>query len=122
MHFQSFSACVEHINLSALILKLNEQGLLTSEEEKGITDSTLKLTERITKLLQCVTKKENGWRKFLAALKAEASHNGHTTLLKKLPSVEGTHTHTHTHTHTLSNIEIELCLSIQRRYKIHEVS
>ena len=111
--FHFFLACVKYINLSALIPKLNEQGLLTSEEEKSINNSTLKLTERMETLIQCVAKKESGWKKFLTALKAETSHDGHKALLKTLPSIEGTHTHTDTHTH--SNIHTQ----IHTHYVLH---
>ena len=52
-------------------------------------DSTRKLTERIETLLKCVATRKDGGMKFLTALKAESSHNGHETLLKILPSIEG---------------------------------
>ena len=89
-----FSACVRHLNLSALVPKLNEQDLLTSKEEEEIMDSTRKLTERVETLLKCVATRKNGGIKFMTALKAETLHDGHATLLKMLPSIEGTHTHT----------------------------
>ena len=93
--------CVQHINLSALIPKLNAEELLTSEGEKDITDTTLEPREGIAKLVQCVGEKVDGWKKFLAALKAETSHDGHANLVKVLkPSIEGTFMQLHTHTHT----------------------
>ena len=51
---------------------------------------TRKLTERIETLLKCVATRKDGGKKFVTALKAETSHNGHATLLKILPSIEGT--------------------------------
>ena len=90
MHFLTILACVRYINLSTLVPKLNEQDLLTSKEEEEITDSTRKLTERMeTLLLKCVAMRKDGGIKFMTALKAETSHNGHATLLKMLPSIEG---------------------------------
>ena len=86
MHFCYLLACVRYINLSALVPKLNEQDLLTSKEEEEIMDSTRKLTERMGTLLKCVASRKDGGRKFLTALKAETSHDGHATLLKMLPS------------------------------------
>lgn len=88
--FLTFVACVRYINLSALVPKLNEQDLLTSREEEDIMDSTRKLTERIETLLKCVATRKDGGIKFITALKAETSHDGHATLLKILPSIEGT--------------------------------
>lgn len=85
-------AYVEYINPSTLIPKLNEQGLPPFEEGNCITNATLKPRERILNMLQCVTKMENGWKMFLAALKADTSHSGHATLLqllKVLPPIEG---------------------------------
>ena len=85
-------SCVQYINLTTLVPKLNEQRLLTLEEERDITNPILRVREGITRLLECVGKKKDGWRKFLKALEAESSHGGHTSLLadlKRLPSVEG---------------------------------
>lgn len=90
MHFLTISACVRYIDLSALVPKLNERDLLTSKEEEEITNSTRKMTERMeTLLLKCVATRKDGGIKFMTALKAETSHDGHAILLKMLPSIEG---------------------------------
>ena len=86
-----FSACFRHIELPVLIPKLNEQDLLTAEEEKKIINLTCNKKEQIAILLKCVGGTEDGGIKFLTALKAETSHDGHTNLLRVLPSIEGTH-------------------------------
>ena len=86
-------ACIQYINLTALIPKLNEQELLTFEEEKDITNSSLRVREGIVRLLECIRKKDSGCKKFLAALKAETSHKGHATLfdeLNRMSFAEGT--------------------------------
>ena len=85
-------ACVQYINLTALIPKLNKQELLTFEDEEDITNDRLKVREKITRLLECIRKKKDGWNRFLTALESETTHKGHATLLaelKRLPSIEG---------------------------------
>ena len=93
MYISDVDACVKYLHLSTLIPKLNEHGVLSSEEERNVASAALKPRERTVNMLWFVVKKMNGWKMFLSALKSETSHSGHAALLevlKVLPPVEGT--------------------------------
>lgn len=79
--------CVQYINLTALIPKLNQQNLLLFEEEKDVTNPTLRQYDSVTRLLQCIGRKKDGRKKLITALEGETSHKGHVTLLAELKRV-----------------------------------
>lgn len=74
---------VQYIDLDSLIPYLNQQLLLTDDENEILLNLYLSNRKRVLKLLQFVESKgEEGFLRFLRAIESEQEHMGHVELTK----------------------------------------
>lgn len=73
----------QYINLESLVPYLNQQQLLTDDENEVLLNLYLSQRTRVLKLLQFLeTKGEVGFQRFLKAVADEPEHLGHTHISK----------------------------------------
>ena len=76
---------VQYINLESLVPYLNQQQLLTDDENDTLLNLYLSNRIRVIKLLQFMeTKGDEGFQRFLKAIAYEQDHMGHAEIAKLL--------------------------------------
>ena len=72
---------IQLINLQSLIPHLNEQDLITRDEQDRLTNPLLTECERIVDLLYIIERQgAEAYPHFLEAIKQETTHSGHKVL------------------------------------------
>ena len=67
----------QYANISELYSHLVEEGLLNHEEKEYLESGAIDANLKVSRVLDSLKEKENGFSKFLASVKRETSHLGH---------------------------------------------